>query len=355
MKILLIENAFLGAYGSFQKFLSEIEYALKKLGHRVFRAQDIKEVVAVCEQHEPNFSLGIGKYKSLIGRQLICDIYEIPHYQWIIDNPLKMPQYSSNNFTPIFIDREFVELYEPKPPNFLWSPLGISDAEYNYDKIRERGIVFAGQVKNLSSLQAEIQRSNQRKSIERFLGDMLQHIDDSFIVRYKNFLQKNEIVDLEEFFRLTNSYLRCIKRLNVLKKIQKWSLILAGNIAEKSLLRKPNVIHLGDVPYSNLNKLFSKYTHILHISPNFSACIHDRILRGLVSGCQVIAEENSVLREVFGDGLIYFRYKNFDERLLEVGQGEKRLVTTAKILKRFEWKNILTVVIDDYRRRFDDG
>lgn len=355
MKILLIENSFLGAHGSFQKFLSEMEHALEKLGHRVFRAQDIQKIVAVCEQHEPNFSLGIGKYKSLIDEQLICDLYEIPHYQWIIDNPLKMPQYSSKNFTPIFIDREFVELYEPKPKNFLWYPLGIADDEDNYIKNREHGIVFAGQVKNLSSLQAEIHRSNQRKFIEKFLSDLLQNLDNSFIVHYKNFLLKNEIVDREEFFRLTNSYLRCFKRLKILNKIQKCPLILAGNIAEESLLLKPNVIYLGDVSYSDLNKLFSKYTHVLHISPNFSACIHDRILRGLVAGCQVIAEENLVLREIFGNGLIYFRYKNFDERFLEVGQGDKRLVTTAKILKRFEWKNILTAIIDDYRRRVEDG
>ena len=354
MKILLIENSFSGAHGSFQKFLSEIEHALEKLGHRVFRAGDVQDVAAVYKQQEPNFSLGIGKYKSLINGKLICDVYEIPHYQWIVDNPLKMPQYSSENFTPIFIDREFVELYEPKPKHFLWFPLGIAGDENNYNKSRERGIVFAGQVKNLNSLQAEIRRSNQHKLIEKFLSDLLQNLDDSFIVRYKSFLLNNEIVDLEEFFRLTNSYLRCFKRLNVLKKIRQWPLILAGNIAEESLLRKPNVIHLGDVPYSDLHKLFSKYTHVLHISPNFSACVHDRILRGLVAGCQVIAEENSVLRAIFGDELIYFRYKNFDEQSFEIGKGNRGLRTTAKILERFEWKNILTAVIDDYRKRVDN-
>ena len=353
MKILLIENSFSGAHDSFKKFFFEIKLSLENLGHKIFCAYNVQEALSVCKQHEPNFSLGIGKYKFLVNGKLFCDVYGIPHYQWIVDNPMKMPQYSSKNFTPIFIDGEFAEIYEPKPKNFLLSPLGIVKDENNPVKNRKLAIVFAGQVKNLSSLQVEIQRSDQRNLIEKFLSDALRRLDDSFIVRYKEFLSKNEINDLEEFFRLTNSYLRCFKRISVLMKIQQFPLVLVGNIAEESLLRKPNVIHIGEVSYSELHKLFLKYTHVLHISPNFSACVHDRILRGLVAGCQVIAEENSVLRVIFGDTLTYFRYKNFDERLFKTNNENLKVAT--KILKRFEWENILASVIEDYRRRFDSG
>lgn len=354
MRILLLENSFAGAHGSFQKFLSEIKFSLENLEHEVFLVNSIQEASSVCKQYEPNFSLSIGKYNFLVNGKLFCDVYGIPHYQWILDNPMKMPQYSSKNFTPIFIDGEFAEIYEPKPKNFLLSPLGIVKNENNHVKNREQAIVFAGQVKSLSSLQVEIRRSSQRNLIEKFLSDALDELDDSFIVRYKKFLSKNEINDSEEFFRLTNSYLRCFKRISVLVKIQRLPLVLAGNIAEESVLRKPNVINVGEVTYSELHKLFLKYTHVLHISPNFSACVHDRILQGLAAGCQVIAEENSVLRAIFGDTLTYFRYKNFDECLFKTNDNENLKAATG-ILKRFEWENILSSVIEDYRRRFDGG
>ena len=131
----------------------------------------------------------------------------------------------------------------------------------------------------------------------------------------------------------------------VLENIKQYPLILAGEIAEESILQKPNVIYVDDVPYS---ELFSRYMHVLHISPNFSACIHDRILRGLKAGCQVIAEENFVLRQTLGNVLSYFDYKNFEEKKL-AGVHTENYETINKILAHFDWKEILTTVIENYQ------
>ena len=351
MKILLTVNTFSGAHGSFQTFFDEIEYSLKNLGHEVFRGDNIHTALTICERHTPDFSLGIGKYNFIVDGKLLCEIYKKPHYQWIIDNPLKMPRFSAENFTPIFIDREFVELQDPPPKNFLCLPLGIKVEENNLTKdTRLPGIIFAGQVKNLVELRNEIAYSRQSELVEKFLNVMTKNLNSSFILQYKNFLADNFLDDEEEFFRLTNSYLRALKRVLVLKSIRQYPLILAGEIAEKSILQKPNVIYVGEVSYSELSELFSRYTHVLHISPNFSACIHDRILQGLKAGCQIIAEKNSVLRKTFGDVLNYFDYKNFEEKKLTKIHAEN-YETINKILAKFDWKEILTTVIENYQEK----
>ena len=112
MKILLTENSFSGAHGSFRMFFDEIEYSLKTSGYTVYRADNVIQAASIYEQYRPDFSIGIGKYNFLVDEKLLCELYTTPHYQWILDNPLKLPCYSSKNFTPVFIDREFAELYK---------------------------------------------------------------------------------------------------------------------------------------------------------------------------------------------------------------------------------------------------
>lgn len=351
LNILLTDNVFSGAHGSFRIFFDEIECALKILGHEVFRANNVADAVSICKKYAPDFSAGIGKYNYMIDGKLLCELYGKPHYQWIIDNPLKMPRLSAEQFTPIFIDREFLEMYEPPPRNFLFLPLGIKLAENKpAENNRLRGIVFSGQVKDLARLRDKIRRHRQSMLIERFLNFMENHLNLSFIVQYKKFLAENALASAEEFFRLTNSYLRSFKRVFVLKRIQSCPLILAGDIAEESLLKKPNVVCIGEVPYAELPALFLRYTHVLHISPNFSACVHDRILRGLNAGCRIITEENLLLRQTFGDVLTYFDYNDFDEKTITENYAGN-IGATNKILSQFAWTRILTAVIENYQRR----
>lgn len=347
LKILLTENNFSGANCSFKVFFNEIEHTLKNMECEVFRADNVHNAATVCMHQSIDFSLGIGKYDFLLDGRLLCEICGMPHYQWILDNPLKMPHYSTKNFTPVFIDREFAELYDPPPQKFLCLPLGVESSQcHSAQNNRKQGIVFAGQVKNLSMLKHQINRSRQRSLIEKFLGIMSNNLDSSFILQYKEFLVENELIDTEEFFRLTNSYLRCLKRVCILKKIKHRPLILAGEIADEAICQKSNVVLVGKVPYAELPELFSNYTHVLHISPNFSACIHDRILRGLNAGCRVLAEENSILRQSFGDSLTYFNYRDFDEGIFRQEAETKR--SSNEILAQFDWKKILTMIIGDY-------
>ncbi|MBQ6776654.1 MAG: hypothetical protein IJP53_09365 [Synergistaceae bacterium] len=346
MKILLTENSFSGAHGSFRIFFDEIEYSLKTSGYTVYRADNVIQAASIYEQYRPDFSIGIGKYNFLVDEKLLCELYTTPHYQWILDNPLKLPCYSSKNFTPVFIDREFAELYNPAPERFLWLPLGINTEYKATTTDRRPGIVFAGQVKNIMALQEQINQSSQRAIIEKFLKMVSSNLDASFIMQYKNFVATNKPANVDEFFRLTNSYIRCLKRIAILDKIEHYPLVLAGSIEEKKILQKKNVIHVGEIPYSELTEFFSRYTHVLHISPNFSACIHDRILRGLQAGCQVITEENEILHKTFGNSILYFGYKNFNENILMDGHQVRNIDFMP-----FSWEKILALIIKDYHER----
>ncbi len=349
MKILLAENSFTGAYGSFRTFFDEIELAFKRMEHKVFRADNVQDLETVYNHHAVDFSLGIGRYSFLSEGQPLCEKYRLPHYQWIIDSPMKMPCYTGENFVPVFIDRQFIEMYDDPPENYLCLPLGIEiDENESVGDKRENGIIFAGQVKSTDALRDEIMQSRQRDILESFINLMTENLDASFILQYKKFLANNELDDKEEFFRLANSYLRSVKRATILQRINDFPLILVGDISEKSILQKNNVLHFGKVSYENLHEIFSRYTHVLHISPNFSACIHDRILRGLNAGCNVIAEGNEVLRKIFGDTLTYFDYKTFSGEIPHISHELNTKV--REILRCFSWENILISVIGHYRK-----
>lgn len=349
MKILIAENSFDGAYCSFRTFFDEIERAIKRMGHKVFRADNVRDLETVYNRHTVDFSLGIGKYSFLPEGQPLCEKYMKPHYQWIIDSPMKMPGIAGEYFVPVFIDREFAEMYDEPPENYLWLPLGVElDGNESVGSKRENGIIFAGQVKSIDALRDEIMQSRQRNIIWRFINAMTSNLDASFILRYKKFVADNEPDDREEFFRLTNSYIRSVKRVNILQRINHFPLILAGDISEKSILQKHNVLYIGKVPYDNLHEIFSHYTHALHISPNFSVCIHDRILRGLKAGCNVIAEENKVLRTVFGGTLTYFGYATFNGEIPHISH--EAITKAREVLKFFSWDNILLSVIEHYHK-----
>ena len=349
MNFLLAVNPFDGAYGSFRTFFDEIERALKRMGHKVFRADNIHDLETVYNHHAVDFSLGIGRYSFLSEGLQLCEKYRVHHYQWIIDNPMKMTNCFGKYFVPVFIDREFIEMYDDPPEIYLCLPLGIEiDDNKSADIKHQNGIIFAGQVKSTDALRDEIAQSRQRYILENFINLMTNNLDTSFILQYRNFLADNQPDDKEEFFRLANSYLRCIKRANILQRINDFPIILAGDIAEKSILQKNNVIHLGKVSYENLHEIFSHYTHVLHISPNFSACIHDRILRGLNAGCYIVAEGNELLRQTFGGTFTYFDYGTFSGEIPHVSR--ESISKAREILKRFSWENILLSVIEHYHK-----
>ena len=344
MNILIAENSFTGAYCSFRVFFDEIEHALKRMGHNVFRTDNVTDLEAMYNNHAVDFSLGIGRYSFLSEGQLLCEKYRTPHYQWIIDNPMKIPLSTGENLVPVFIDREFPEMYDKPPEKYLWLPLGVElDGNESAGLTRKNGIVFAGQVKSTDTLMDEIMQSPQRNSIMSFIKLMTGNLDTSFIKQYKKFLADNDPDDKSEFFRLANSYIRAVKRVYILRRINDIPLVLAGDISEKSILQKNNVVHVGRVSYEELHEIFSRYTHVLHISPNFSACIHDRILRGVSAGCSIIAERNEVLSEFFGGTLVYFKYGTFSGEIPNVSH--ESITKARENLKCFSWENILMSVI----------
>ena len=347
MRILMIDNNFHGAYGSFNVFLDEIERSLVKNMHTVRRARNISEAISIYESVRPDFSIGIGKYLMYVENEALCDLYNVAHYQWIVDNPCKTaPSKKLERFVPIFIDREFPLMWPWKLEKYLCLPVGFERPASENLSQRKRGILFSGQIKNLELLREEINSSSQKKLLLKFLNVTLANLQDSFIMQYQRFLKENTVGDETELFRLANSYVRCLKRIKVLQSIREYPLILAGNIQNNDLVKRPNVVCLGEIPYIETLTLFSEYEFVLNVSPNFSFCIHDRILRALSAGSKVITDRNPTIVEFFGERLNYFDYG----RLVESDMLRKRdfeKYEIDKILAQFEWQNLLNVIIKD--------
>ena len=355
MKIMLIDNDFSGAYNSFKCFFSEIKLALSKIGNSVFYVNSIKQAIEVYETIPIDFSIGIGKYNLFKNKMALCDIYNIIHYQWIIDNPLKIETIGIiKNCIPIFIDKEFKFLYNDNS-NSIYKPLGLPSKFTQLPLKRKYGILFAGQVKNIKLIEKSIEKSFLKKEIKNFIYDYSKNLNTSYIKLLLKIFKTIENKNWYELFSLTNSYFRCYKRKIVLDSIKETPLILIGEVLDENILKKKNVVYKGKVSYNKLNKLLKYYQYVLNVSPNYNKCIHDRVLRALFSGCHVVTDYSTEIDRYFKGFIDYYYYDKLKDGYIDHIVKFNNKTTIRKCvelsLKNFTWENILCTIIYDFLER----
>ncbi len=357
MNIMLIDSNFHGANDSFTCFIREIREALLNIKHNVYLVTTEEDIHNVYQHKNIDFSLGIGKYPLYNKKYALCDFYNKLHYQWIIDNPLKIKcPVNIKNLIPILIDQEFIMLHKTNGRKPLYLPLGVSLKKNKTEELqyRKKGVVFSGQVKDLSILAQKINANEFANGIWHFINDYCVNLDESYIKTLVSYLKLIPNKYRTDFFSLTNSYIRSYKRHFVLNKINRFPLILIGEIPGV-LLNKENVCYLGKLTYQNSNMVFAKYTHVLNISPNYSYCLHDRILRALSAGCHVISDYIPIAEQQFGNFYRSFKYRDLatNDFMLD-SMFEEEIKDREKYpnyLQNYCWESLLQLICEDYKRR----
>lgn len=351
MNILLIDNGFDGAYGSLKIFIEEIKEYLSG-SHSVFLSRSFAESAEIFRRNQVDFSLGIGKFNQFEDG---CPLYEHTktlHYQWIIDNPLKMDLDPDSIYIKyILIDGEFGDLMPAlkNPPLFL--PLGVKcrDAE---PRPRRDGVVFCGQIRNPQAISEEIGRSEAGADARRLIRSLEDNLDESLIRTFHDQIKNRELSYQKSVFKLANSYLRALKRKTVIQHIKAYPVILAGEIEVPELLEQANVTSLGKLNYLQAQEVMNCYMFSLNISPNFNACIHDRVLRSIQAGSCAVTDGSNTYFTYFGSSMIYYRYDQLElleDRMIHMKreQYDKMIRDARNELENFTWEHIVPYILDD--------
>lgn len=294
MNVLFLNNNFYGSYASNQVFLSETVQAFESLGASVRVVSSINDAIKAYDEFRPDFSLCFSKYFFFANGHPLYDIYGIPHYQWVSDNPLKMGLDMCSPFIHyIFIDKEFslVTKTVNKP---LYLPLGYLEQGVlmpNSEAIN--AVLVPCKIRNLDNLTNIIRELPQQKQIIDFLDQY--DYNTSFIKAFASYCAMHEVKNMEQFFRITNEYVRVKKRLMVVNSIESRKVYIVGDDFGNKLKCKSEVTFISPKPYKEIGDLMNRFRFVINIDPNYHACIHDRFIRSVSSGSCCISNYNEVM------------------------------------------------------------
>lgn len=358
MKILLVDNQFDGAYGSLTQFINEISFELLRMNHKVFIAKNMEDAMIVYKTQSIDFSIGIGRYPYYIQGRALYSIYQVIHYQWIIDNPYKMQIDNKSEYIRyILIDKLFLDCIDSVKNKELVLPLGIPyDITVADTESRLPGIVFAGQIRDVNEIYAEIMSNRLRSRILQIIDILLQRLDEPFISVFNREAIDLNYEDKIQAFKLCNSYLRAYKRTKVITEIKNYPVYIIGD-SNKQVEQQGNVVFLGKSKYANVFEIMKKYRFALNIEPNFNTGFHDRALRAICNGNALITNYGMGQKRVYGENAILYKYSDINDIVdsiihmsLEDIRNSNEIVS-KRVRKYFGWNSILSQIIKDFRSR----
>ncbi|SEA97057.1 Glycosyltransferase involved in cell wall bisynthesis [Pseudobutyrivibrio sp. ACV-2] len=360
--VLVLGNNFTGAYGSLSCFVKEISMALKEMNHNILIANSVSEAVEAYDKNDIEFSIGIGKYLYFCKEKPLYDVYHKLHYQWIIDNPLKMEIDNASIYIKyILIDRLFLCCMGKLKNRVIYLPIGIPNTDVKKNIEKKYGIVFSGQIKDSNTIFEEINASVCKHEIMKVLEPLTSNLDLLYIPVLEKHIKKLSQSNKKTVFAYTNSFLRAYKREKVLNAIKDIPVIIIGENSSRSLLNSRNITMLGKVPYYTAFEIMGQYQFCLNIEPNFSCGFHDRILRSADQGNVVVTNYNKINSEILGNDAIYYSYSALEKITDQIFNIQPKELTemgnrlSEKVSDYFSWDKILDFLLRDYGGAVDNG
>ena len=361
MKILIVGNNFTGAYGSLNCFIEEIVFSFEKMECEVFLANAVHEAIGIYDKYSIDFSIGIGKYSFFWDGKALYDLYQIQHYQWIIDNPLKMKIDTESSFIKyILIDKLFANCIEKAKLPFLFCPLGVSNNTENHSvEKKDNGIVFAGQIRDCNLIYENIKLHKCHQDIKKILDVLTSDLDLPYILQLERNILHLKSDDKAEVFSLTNSFIRSYKREKVLNEIRGIPVFIIGENQSKVLFKNSNITLLGKHKYYESFDIMKKYMFSINIEPNFNYGFHDRILRAAINGNIVITNDGIIQRKILKNYALYYQFSNIEDisnQILHMTEEEIENMSSRiseTVSNNFGWERILEYIIMDFGGRKD--
>ena len=236
MNILMLFNNFNGAYGSLKIFQDEIVSSVSD-GDRIFISYSSAETLKICRNYAINFSLGIGMFDQYIGGLPVYEVTGVRHFQWIIDNPLKIDvDAKSSLITYVLINKGFIHNLIPCKNRPLFIPIGIIGKYKSIDlKNKKEGIVFSGQIKKAVFAEDVFFNGEQGEAIKLFCEEYENKLDVSFESSFYRHFGWLPLDVQKKIFRPINTYFRAKKREIVIKSIIDYPVYIMGDVMDEDI------------------------------------------------------------------------------------------------------------------------
>jgi hypothetical protein len=348
LKVLFLNNNFYGSYESNQVFLSEAVQAFKLLGVKVRIVASVPDAIRAYGDFKPDFTLCFSKYFYFLNDKPLYDIYSVPHYQWVSDNPLKIGIDLSSHFIHyIFIDKEFSLMADTvnKP---LYLPLGyLEGGELIPVSEPIDAVLIPCKIRNLEDIAAKIRQTPHNKEIVEFLGQY--NYGSSFIKAFKSYCLNHKVVDMEKFFRITNEYVRVKKRLAVVNNINSYKVYIVGEDFGNKLKCRKGVNFIHTRPYQEIGKLMNKFRFVINVDPNYHVCIHDRFIRTVSSGSCCITNYNDVMDNWNSNTYQFGKEDHLDSLLESCKMNWCDIAAEQRLkIKRLSWQQSAKAIIQHF-------
>lgn len=344
MNILLLYNSFEGAYSSMVSFQQELMHAIKK-SDCLLVSRSALETIELCHKYTVDFSLGIGSFNQYIDEIAVYEITRVHHFQWIIDNPLKIGMDSSSAFiTYILINRNFKYNIIKCTNEPLYLPIGYAEKENTgYLNPKKKGIIFSGQIKDINSNEIAILRDPMGKEIRRFIDEYETKLDESFEKIFWQYFGQLSCFDQKRIFRMTNSFFRARKRKIVIESITDYPVYIIGEVQDNDIIQQRNIHILDKMSYEKTYIEISKYMFSLNVSPNFHDAIHDRVVRSIAYGTLPITSDSEWCRDVYENSIEYYKFQdlNIDSIVANFDHQEySERISNARLMSfQLSWEN----------------
>lgn len=293
LTVLVLRNVFTGAYEASRVFDEELAEALIKSGCKVCRADNLEKAKQFLETKTIDFSIGFGVYDYLLSGIPLYEHYQVPHYQWVSDNPIKVNIDSKSKWiTYIFTDQEFWKMVPKIQNEPLIFPLGYRKSPCN-NIIRKNAVLVPCKIRSLTELEKRVESSKYASLTHDFIANY--HLDDSFIAFYVNFVKEKKIQG-SDFFLLINELIRIKKRCLAIRSITGFPLYLLGEDMG-NFSGQQNIHYISNTKFDELDSLIGQYRFVLNIDPNYFYCLHDRFTKCAKEGTLCITNKNGLLHD----------------------------------------------------------
>lgn len=351
--VLCLRNNWNGGYQCFDVFYQDIYDSLEKMNIKYFVADSYEEAENILKNNNVSFSICIGKYCFVKDGIPLYDKYRIVNYEWIIDNPFK---YSENLNTPynrlVMIDDEFKLMPGFQRKDYPAFSLGIPEKQYDVKKYRKKAVLVPWKIKQRAFLERLIYESPMKNQIFDFIGGY--DYDSSYIQYIVKYLNENEVDDDRIFFRLTNDYIRFIKRITMINSIKEYAVVIASD-EKNDDINGSNVSYVPKGNFKTTLTLQKEYKYVLNNNPNYDMCIHDRVGHAVANGAIVVSDKSTLLKNLsFPLTVEFSKFRELDRILMECDNSKiDYALLQRECLKNYRMNITLEKMIQHYLKYRD--
>lgn len=354
MNILLLYNSFNGAYSSLVSFQQELMTVIKKRDCLLV-SRSALETIKLCQKYAVDFSLGIGSFNQYVDETAVYEITRVHHFQWIIDNPLKMGMDSTSIFiTYILINKDFKYNMVKCMNEPMFLPIGYVDEEnMGYTNSKKEGIIFSGQIKDININEIPLSSDPLGKELKLFIDEYETKLDESFEKIFWQYFGELSLFDQKRLFRMTNSYFRARKRKIVIESITDYPVYIIGEVEDDAIRLQRNIHILDKMSYEQTCNEISKYMFSLNVNPNFYDAIHDRVVKSIIGGTLPITSDSDWCRDVYGNSIEYYKFRDLkiDSIVSNYSHQEylERVYDARLMSSKISWDNSFTKIKERYK------